>query len=111
MMKLYPNLGTAKWKKIKNPTPEQRAAHAEAIEKAIRALQRRELMGPDLDPTAPCRDIGAAIRAQHRAALARCAEQERRKRDGKTWREMYRIAMGWTQEQLEAAIDRQEKSA
>ncbi len=43
---VYPDLGAsvAKFRRIKNPTREQRAAHADAIEKAIRAKQRSALL-------------------------------------------------------------------
>jgi hypothetical protein len=92
---LYPNLGAsvAKWRKIKNPTPEQREAHGRAIEEAIRALQRR--------------DIGAALRAQQSRALLAFPEKVRRERTPVEWRDLYANAMGWTTAQVKAAIERQ----
>lgn len=87
---LYPNIpGAAKFRKIANPTREQRIAHATVIENTIRALQVKELARelPEIKPACASGTFinnGAELHEhlvrQRRAALARVPDQERAKR-------------------------------
>ncbi len=110
----YPVLGAsvAKFRKIKNPTWEQRQAHGEAVEKAIRSLQRSELQKelPGKGPSCLSHTwhnnadgaVGEAVRRQHLNVLLACPEKVRKARTPCEWREMYIEAMkakhgeGWT---------------
>lgn len=101
---VYPALaGCAKYRKIADPTPAQRAAHGDAVSAAIRALQRSAL-DRQSSPVPPlCASgtwhnngdgsVGAAVRSQHAAALARCPGMVRRARTPEQWRKLYAAAM------------------
>lgn len=78
----YPNLGpgVAKFRRIKNPTPEQRRAHGQAVGAAIRALNKRAAQQRDATRLPPiyvgseaerAAKLRAANLASHRAALTR----------------------------------------
>lgn len=82
---------------------EQRQAYGSAVEAAVLAAQRREAMRACV-PGKRCgcasgtwysdgADISAAIREQHRRALAACASAERRARSDVEWASMYEEAM------------------
>jgi hypothetical protein len=84
-------------------TWEQRQAYGSAVEAAVLAAQRREAMRACV-PGKRCgcasgtwysdgADISAAIREQHRRALAACGSQERRARTPAEWETMYEAAM------------------
>jgi hypothetical protein len=85
-------------------TREERRAYGEAVEKAIRALQRQEAQR-GLWPTTPkvrCASgtahntgeaIDAAVRKQQHDALAAYPSYVRRNRPDHVWREMYEAAM------------------
>jgi hypothetical protein len=111
---LYPDLGAsvAKFRRIENPTREQRVAHADAIEKAIRAKQKQELQR-EL-PSIRCRcasgtwhngyidangrvvpsdKIGPAVREQQRNALLAYPDYVRRNRTSAEWERLYEAAM------------------
>ncbi len=109
---LYPDLGAsvAKFRRIKNPTWEQRQAHGEAVEQAIRALQRQAMARatPTIPPSCASGtwhnggdyanghadgSVGKAIRAKHRASLLACPEKVRKARTDAEWRKMYIKAM------------------
>jgi hypothetical protein len=107
----YPKLGPAveKFRRIQNPTWEQKMAHGEAVGRAICALQRRELLG-NVSENPPVRDIGAWIRARHAADLARYPAKVRKARSPHEWEKMYQEAMGWTRKQLLAALSRQHEA-
>ncbi|MBN9051562.1 MAG: hypothetical protein J0H78_19050 [Rhizobiales bacterium] len=84
-------------------TREERQAYGAAVEAAVLAAQRRQLRSaaePEHRPNCASRswpnkpgEVGEVIRRQQRAALARCAEQERRARTPDQWEKMYREAM------------------
>jgi hypothetical protein len=107
----YPQLGAtvAKWRAkardgLAQLTREERRAYGEAVEKAIRALQRQEAQR-GLWPTTPkvrCASgtahntgeaIDAAVRKQQHDALAAYPSYVRRNRPDHVWREMYEAAM------------------
>jgi hypothetical protein len=101
---VYPHLPTcAKFRKIANPTPEQKRAHGDAVSAAIRALQRaalaREL--PTIKPRCASGtwhnnadgSVGKAIREQHRRALLAYPDAVRRARTHDEWQAMYDAAM------------------
>lgn len=102
---LYPALGAAvaKFRRIESPTWEQKQAHGEAVEKAIRALQRTELQRelPSFQPrcasgtwhNAADGKVGEAVRAQNNARLLTHPGKVRRERADITWRIMYEDAM------------------
>ena len=102
---LYPDLGAsvAKFRRIENPTREQRVAHADAIEKAILAKQRQALQREVPSIPASCESgtwhnnadgkVGAAIRQQHRTALFAYVDTVRRERTPKQWEKLYKEAM------------------
>jgi hypothetical protein len=99
----YPVLGLAKFRKIKQPSPEQRRAHGEAVGEAIRALQKRELQRelPEIRPSCASGTwhnngdgkVGEAVRAQHRAALLAWPGKVRSSRTEAQWQTMYQQAM------------------
>lgn len=80
-----------------------RRAHAEAVEKAVRAKHRSFLaQGSEPKATPRCASgtwhntgqaIHDAIRAQQHGDLMRCASQIRRAREPSVWRSMYAAAM------------------
>lgn len=81
---------------------EQRRAYGEAVETAIKALQRSELQRELPTHNVNCssgtnHNTGAAIhkamRTKHRAALAACPAQVRRARSAAEWQAMYDAAM------------------
>jgi hypothetical protein len=85
-------------------TVDDRRAYGEAVEQAIKAKQRQEFIRASCEPShrANCASgtwhsdgdkIDAAIRQQHRAALAACPSQERRRRTPQQWQELYDEAM------------------
>jgi hypothetical protein len=107
----YPQLGAtvAKWRAkardgLAQLTREERHAYGEAVEKAIRALQRQEAQR-GLWPTTPkchCASgtahntgeaIDEAVRKQQRDALAAYPSQVRRNRPDHVWQAMYEAAM------------------
>jgi hypothetical protein len=110
----YPELGLQKYRKIKNPTWEQKQAHGEAVHLAIQAKQRQELQRATLPPKARCAsgtflncgaDIHKHLRAAARAELLAYPAKERRARTEKEWLQLYNEAMaepqnlykkGWT---------------
>lgn len=100
----YPELGpsVAKYRRIAAGvgsvaamSREDRHAYGAAIEKRIRALQIQELHAgrPAVPDTAADRDVGATLRAQHRARLTASIGKERRERKPEKWKEMYEAAM------------------
>ncbi len=75
-------------------TYEQRQAYGAAVERAVLAAQRRELLGANAEPECrPVGDISAAIRAQQSRALLSCPGKVRRARTPHEWETMYREAM------------------
>lgn len=82
---------------------EDRRAYGEAVERAVLAAQRSQLKTysePERRPSCASRtwhttgeEIDAAIRAQHRAALAACPSQIRRARSPDEWQRLYDEAM------------------
>jgi len=113
----YPKLGetVAKFRRINNPTREQRQAHGEAVEEAFRALQRRELQRelPSFKPSCASGTwhnggdyadghangkLGEAIRNQQETALRKPqflspSGPRNRARTDWEWREAYIEAM------------------
>jgi hypothetical protein len=107
----YPTLGAAvaKWRwrareGLQSLTVPERHAYGETVERAILALQRRELLR-GLTPTTPkchCASgtahntgeaIHNAIREQQLSALLAAPSQIRRARTNVEWRRMYEEAM------------------
>lgn len=79
---------------VASMTYEQRQAYGAAVERAVLAAQRRELLGANAEPE--CRsvgDIGAARRAQQSRALLSWPGKVRRARTDDQWRTMYCEAM------------------
>ena len=83
---------------------EQRIAYGDAVERAILRKQRAEFQHASCEPghKAKCASgtwcttgatIDAAIKQQHRAALAAAPGQERRARTPEQWQAMYDEAM------------------
>ncbi len=115
---IYPKLSTtvAKFRKIENPTPEQRQAHGDAVGEAIRALQRSELQR-EL-PSFAFRgasgtwhnnsdgSVGRAVAQQHRSALLSYPDKVRRGRSPETWQAMYEAAMREKRGELPVEEDR-----
>lgn len=98
----YPEMGpgvakfrrlAAKAGSIASMDKADRQAYGAAVEAAIRAKQRAALVPPSPQLEGPPKDIGAVIRAKHRAALAAWPAQERRSRSPEKWQEMYEAAM------------------
>ena len=101
----YPSLGAtvAKYRKIQNPTAEQRRAHGDAVSAAIRALQQRESQRtlPRIAPLCASGtwhnnadgSVGRAIREQQQRALLAHVGEIRRKRTPAEWQSMYEDAM------------------
>ena len=80
----------------------ERRAYGDAVETAIRALQRSELQRELPEHRVSCasgtnhndgRKISAAMRAKHRAALQASVAKERRDRTPEQWQAMYDEAM------------------
>jgi hypothetical protein len=107
----YPELGPSVAKHrhrakdgVGKMAPAIRRAYGEAVEQAIKAKQRQEFIRASCEPSrrANCASgtwhsdgnkIDAAIRQQHRAALAAYPSQERRRRTPQQWQELYEEAM------------------
>ena len=107
----YPDLGNtvAKYRRmatkagsISQMLPFDRQAYGEAVEKAIRAKQRSELMRELPSHPCPCASgtyhntgeaIDRAMKAKHRAAALAAPAQERRARKPPEWERLYRAAM------------------
>jgi hypothetical protein len=99
--KPYPKLGAdvARLRKSKD-----RQAHGVAIEKAMRALQRREALWPPLRRPFPIQcasrtlhntaeEIERAVLSQNLRALLEYPSKERRRRSEAQWKTMYAMAM------------------
>lgn len=90
---------------LRNLDPYHRRAYGAAVEKAIRAKQRSELLACTNGPANPkCQcasgtpyntgeEIDAAIKRQQASALAAYPSQVRRKRTDLEWQTMYAQAM------------------
>src|SRR5580698_7572097 len=87
----YPNMGTrvAKFRRIPRDqlTPEQKREYSDAIRDKILSLQNAWWRAKTVQD-APPRDIGAFIRGQQAAALARHPGQVRKARTPAKWQEM-----------------------
>ena len=90
-------------KGLSHLSADDRRAYGAAVEAATLARQRAFLKsGGEPEPRPHCASgtwhttgeaISAAVRSQHRAALAACPAQERRARTPDQWRSMYEAAM------------------
>lgn len=107
----YPALGAGvqKWRRsaaaaggVMKMDPWARAAYGQAVEDAIKALQRSEIRRETPEHRPNCASgtihntgeaIHEAVRAKQRAALAAAPGKERRARKPETWKSMYREAM------------------
>jgi hypothetical protein len=111
---IYPALPSVK--KYRKPlatlTRDQRRAYGEAVETAIRALQRSELQRELPEHRVNCasgtnhndgREISKAMRAKHRAALQASVAKDRRDRTPEQWQAMYDAAMAAKREALPLA--------
>lgn len=121
----YPNLGVrvAKYRKIprEEMTPAHRHAYADAIEDAIRSLQRQALQRELPTHRCPCASgtyhnnadgkVGAAIRAQQHAAILRAPDVIRGKRTPAEWQAMYDEAMAEKRRREAQANDNQNSVA
>lgn len=111
---LYPKLGAgvAKFRKLANPTAEQRQAHGAAVEAAILASQsawwrtERAVVPPNCASGTWHNNadgsVGEAIRAKQNAALLAWPDKQRRERTDAELREAYQRAMAekWSAERL-----------
>jgi hypothetical protein len=99
--KPYPKFGVEIAKLRKG---EDRKAHGTAIERAMRALQRREAQWPPLRRPFPVQcasrtlhntaeEIERAVLNQNRRALLEYPSKERQRRSEAQWRTMYAMAM------------------
>ena len=93
----YPDLGAgvAKFRKrgpVAKMPKAMRREYGEAVEKAIRAKQRQELMREGTSPRA-VDVIGEARLQRLRAALQASVGKERREREPDEWKAMYEEAM------------------
>ncbi len=107
----YPEMGgsVAKFRKlaakagsIAAMSKADRFAYGLAVEKAILSKQRAALIGASVQLEGPCRDIGAALRGQHKAALMACPAKERAARKPAVWESMYAAAMAEKAKRAEA---------
>jgi hypothetical protein len=100
----YPDLPAVKKhrKPLASLSRDQRRAYGEAVETAIRKLQRAALQRELPEHRCNCASgtnhndgaaISAAMRAKHRAALLAAPSQERRARTPRQWEAMYAEAM------------------
>lgn len=71
----------------------ERWAYGEAVEKAIKSKQRAALLGAQVVLEGPCREIGAKIRAEQKAALSSWPAKVRAARSARVWESMYEAAM------------------
>jgi hypothetical protein len=71
----------------------ERVAYANAVEAAINAKNNAWWKAGSAIPEGPARDVGAKVRAEHAAALARCGAAERAARKPAVWELMYAKAM------------------
>ena len=100
---IYPELpSVAKYRRIAEPTMEDKRAHGEAVHKAILALQRSELMRVIASTGCPCVSgtfkadgdaILAHVKAFHKRAFAAAVEKDRRERKDEEIIEAYERAM------------------
>lgn len=100
----YPHIpGAVKFRKIANPTAEQRRAHGDAVSAAIRAMQAAALRRACLEPRPSCDSgtwhnnadgkVGAAIRAKQSRDLLTCGDRQRAARTDKELLAAYKEAM------------------
>ncbi len=98
----YPEMGgsvakfrrvAAKAGSISAMSKAERYAYGEAVEKAIKSKQRSALLGAQVVLEGPCREIGAKIRSEQKAALSSYPAKVRAARSARAWESMYEAAM------------------
>lgn len=107
----YPDLGAgvAKFRRralsgLAVMEPVDRRAYGEAVERAIKSKQRSELLGGGAAPAPVIRDMGAHLRAKHRAELMAHVVSVRRKRTPDQWLAMYEEAMNANKAGKQSAV-------